>query len=123
MNLYISDMISVMVANLVTNKFFAKKFVPTLLQGPLHTSGANRLFNKTVSNLLFGQKCGINGPIVTSKWSELFRCINRKLIRLPVAKKSTRRFIAPRKSVILLSAGVFLGYHKDGKVCIIYEVT
>ena len=113
MNLYISDMISVMVANLVTNKFVAKNFVSTLLQRPLRKFSYDTFCNKSVSNV-FGQHCSINGSVVTYKWSELFRCFTRKLVRLPV--KNSRNCIAPRKSVMLLSASVFLGYHKDGKV-------
>ena len=81
----------------VYNEAFLKNPLTSYLQIPGVTNGVNS---------------------ACSRLSSIFRGCVKSLVRFPISKRIKRNLLLQKRSVILLSAGSFLGYHKDGKVYI-----
>ena len=110
-------MITVSAASLVANKLGATQFITRSIQKPIRDICNELLTTKSWLSLKqVPVESTINAiAIGSTKWT-IYHKFVKKLLRLPNFKPTKANFSLPKKPLILLSAGSFLGYHKDGKV-------
>ena len=112
---FFTDMIAVS-ATILTNKSIVAKFMTRSLQTPLRELYKD-CFTRNICST-FKQipvESAFNSIKIESyKWTKHLK-FAKNIIRSPCLKPKKSSSV-PKKPLILLSAGSFLGYHKDGKV-------
>ena len=103
-------------ATILTNKSIVAKFMTRSLQIPLREiykdSFTRNLWSTFTQTPLESAFHSIK--IESYKWTKNLK-FAKNIIRSPCMKPKKSASV-PKKPLILLSAGSFLGYHKDGKV-------
>ena len=101
-------------AALVANKSVVTKFLTRSLQTPLREIHYESLTkNLWLSLTQTRVKSAVNAiKIESSTWNKYHKFME-KILRKNIKPKVN---LSAKKPLILLSAGSFLGYHKDGKV-------
>ena len=104
------------VTSLVAYSAFAKQIVLRSHQNPLRKIYREAFHGKSLTAVLQVSYPKLNGTSLHSGLSEFCRAVLKRIVQLPITKRLRKSTLLQKKSVILLSAGSFLGYHKDGKV-------
>ena len=110
-------MFTISAASLVANKSLAKQFITRSLQTPIRDICNELLIkNSWLSLKQAPVESTVNASAIgLSKWT-IYHQFVKKVMRFPNFKPTKANCSLPKKPLILISAGSFLGYHKDGKV-------
>ena len=102
-----------MSVTLVTNPTIVKRLFSMTFQSPLNKIVSHILKENSHSSLLQAPNRILNEKKTSSILSIFRKFIER--IDNPITKRVLKK-AGKKKSVILIPASAFLGYHKDGKV-------
>ena len=99
---------------LVTNPTIVKRLFSMTFQSPLNKMVSHILKENSHSSLLQTPNRILNEQ-KTSSILSIFRKFIERIDKHPITKRLLKK-AGKKKSVILIPASAFLGYHKDGKV-------
>ena len=115
--MYVSEIVTMSFVSLANNNALAKQFLSRSFQCPLRQLFSDKLNGNKFSKLFqVPNKRSIKVHNANKNLSQICRSIVARLSKLPLSNHLKRCSILQKRSVILISAGSFLGYHKDGKV-------
>ena len=103
-----------MSVTLVTNPTIVKRLFSMTFQSPLNKIVSHILKENSHSSLLQAPNRILNEK-KTSSILSIFRKFIERIDKHPITKRVLKK-AGKKKSVILIPASAFLGYHKDGKV-------
>ena len=106
-----------MSVTLVTNPTIVKRLFSMTFQSPLNKIVSHILKENSHSSLLQAPIRILNEK-KTSSILSIFRKFIERIDKHPITKRVLKK-AGKKKSVILIPASAFLGYHKDGKVSFI----
>ena len=106
-----------MSVTLVTSPTIVKRLFSMTFQSPLNKIVSHILKENSHSSLLQAPNRILNEQ-KTSSLLSMFRKFIERIDQHPITKRVLKN-VGKKKSVILIPASAFLGYHKDGKVSFI----